>query len=160
MAVRAPIAVSGLNGFFEHGGPGFFRLMIPLCAVCYNQARRGHWIASLLGGVALFFVGANFLSMGSFARGRWESAVYVLLGVAFIFGASVILWKGIRSLSLDKLVKVVDASSGGDWMDVQFGNPDYARLVDELNGMNPETRPHRKGAPDGPNPALLLRRAK
>jgi hypothetical protein len=31
---------------------------------------------------------------------------------------------------------------------VRFGNPEYARLVDELNGMKPETRPHRKGAAD------------
>jgi hypothetical protein len=150
--VRAPIAVSGLNGFLEHGGPGFFPLMIPLCAVCHNRAGRGRWTSSFFGGVALIFVGALFLSAGGVARGRWELAVYVLLGVASVFGASVILWRGIRNLSLDKLVKVVDASSGEDWMDVQFGNPDYAHLVDELNGMNPETRPHPKGAPD-PNAA-------
>jgi hypothetical protein len=38
-----------------------------------------------------------------------------------------------------KLVKVVRANPGGDWMDVRFGNPDYARLVQELNGMTPDS---------------------
>jgi len=43
------------------------------------------------------------------------------------------LWYEINRATLAKLVKVVRASSGGDWMDVRFGNPDYARLVGELN---------------------------
>ena len=41
-----------------------------------------------------------------------------------------------------KLVKVVRANSAGDWIDVRFGNPDYARLVQELNGMTPDSRMH------------------
>jgi hypothetical protein len=71
--------------------------------------------ASVLGGVALIFIGAFFFPpAGTVARGSWEWAVRVLLFLASIFGASVILWKGIRSLSLDKLVKLEDASSGAD----------------------------------------------
>ena len=33
-------------------------------------------------------------------------------------------------------------------MDVRFGDQDYARLADELKGLNPDTRPHHKGEPD------------
>ena len=47
-----------------------------------------------------------------------------------------------------KLVRVLVASTGGDWIDVRFGNPEYAGLVDELNGVNPDIRAHRKGALD------------
>jgi len=41
-------------------------------------------------------------------------------------------------------------------MDVRFGNPDYARLVDELNGMKPDSRMHRMDAPDSKVLARLL----
>jgi hypothetical protein len=59
-----------------------------------------------------------------------------------------VLWKQVRRPSPDKLVKVVGASSRGGWIDVRFGNPDYARLVDELNGLNPKSAAKRTTAPD------------
>ena len=147
-AVRAPIAMSGgLIGFFNDN---FLRLMIPLCAACYARTRRGPlgWIGPVVVAVALIIVGTCFTTLASVARQPWELAVSVVLGLPFILGALVILWKEIRRPSPAKLVKVVRARSGGNWMDVRFGNPDYARLVDELKGMNPDSWPHRKEAPD------------
>jgi hypothetical protein len=88
------------------------------------------WIGPVAIAMALIVVGTFFFTLASVARQPWELAVSVVLGVPFILGALVILWKEIRRPSPAKLVKVVRASSGGDWMDVRFGNPDYARLVD------------------------------
>jgi hypothetical protein len=138
---------SGLIGFFN---VNFLRLMIPLCAACHARTRRGPlgWIGPPVVAIALIVVGTFFFTLASVARQPWELAVSVVLGVPFILGALVILWREIRRPSPAKLVKVVQASSGGGWMDVRFGNPDYARLVDELNGMNPDSRLHRKDAPD------------
>jgi hypothetical protein len=133
VAVRAPIAMSGgLIGFFNDN---FLRLMIPLCAACSARTRRGPfgWIGPVVIAMALIVVGTLFFTLASVARQPWELAVPVVLGVPFILGALVILWKEIRRPSPAKLVKVVRASSGGDWMDVRFGNPDYARLVDALD---------------------------
>jgi hypothetical protein len=42
----------------------------------------------------------------------------------------------LRRPTLDKLVRVVRTNSLQGWMDVRFGNADYARLVDDLNTAN------------------------
>ena len=62
------------------------------------------------------------------------------IGLCFCAPLLLMLWTELRRPSPAKLVKVVRASSPADWMEVRFGNPDYARLVDELNPDRQENR--------------------
>ncbi len=148
VAVRAPIAMSGgLIGFLNDN---FMRLMIPLCAACSARTCRGPLgsIGPVVIAMTLIIVGTLFFTGVNVARQPWESAVFVVLGVPFVLGGIVILRKEIRRPSPAKLVKVVRASSRGGWIDVRFGNPHYARLVEQLNGMNPDSRPRPEHATD------------
>jgi hypothetical protein len=45
----------------------------------------------------------------------------------------VVIRKEIRLPRPEKLVKVVRANAKQGWMDVRFGDPDYARLIADLN---------------------------
>jgi peptidoglycan/LPS O-acetylase OafA/YrhL len=132
-----PISTSpGLIGFFNDN---FLRLLIPLCSACQARVRRSR--------SALFTRVAIALVLGSIAIIAFSSAVFehatpwrvffLVLGLCFCAPLLAMLWNEMNRPTPAKLVKVVRASSGGDWMDVRFGNPDYARLVDELNGNLP-----------------------
>jgi hypothetical protein len=148
MACVAPIAMSpGLAGFLN---PRFEPFFIPLCSACHTRTRRSRLgeIAAVVVAFVCIVVGMFFCTLPSVAQAPWGSAVSVALGVAFFLGAVFVLWKQVRRPSPDKLVKVVGASSRGGWIDVRFGNPDYARLVDELNGWNPKSAAQRATAPD------------
>jgi hypothetical protein len=152
--VAEPISTSpGLIGFFNDN---FLRLLIPLCSDCQARMHRRRY--ALFGRVAIA-LGLVTLAIIAFSVALDQTipshvffaipshAFFVLLGSCFIAVLLAMLWHETRHPSAAKLVKVVEASSGGDWMDVRFGNPDYARLVDELNGMNPNSGLHRKDVP-------------
>jgi hypothetical protein len=122
----------------------FLRFTIPLCPACHARVHRGvlRLVGPVLASMTLICVGLLFSGLAHDARLPRESALYAGLSVPFYLGALVIIWKQTRRPSPAKLVRVVRWSFRGGWMDVQFGNPDYARLVGELNEMNPDSGLH------------------
>jgi len=148
VAVRVPLSMSpGLIGFLNDN---FLRLLIPLCSTCQARMRRSRsaWfgrvgIALVLGSLAIIAFSSAALEHATPSRVFWA-----ILGLCFCAPLLAMLWNEINRPTPAKLVKVVRANSAGDWMDVRFGNPDYARLVDELNEMTPDSRMHRKDTPD------------
>ena len=135
--VTVPIATSpGLIGFFNDN---FLRLMVPLCSACQARTRRSR--PALFARVAIALV-LGSIAIIAFSLAAPEHATpwrvfFLVLGVCFCAPLVAMLWNEMKSPTPAKLVKVVCASPKGDWMDVRFGNPDYARLVDELNGNLP-----------------------
>jgi hypothetical protein len=145
-AIRVPIPVSGLDGFFDHT---FFRFLIPLCSACHARMRRKKYvlygriaIAIALGVVALIaFSLAVEVSVPSHVFYVIPShPFFAILGPCCIAAILAMLWKEIKRPSDAMPVQVMQASSAGDWMEVRFGNRDYARLVEELNRIIPESR--------------------
>jgi hypothetical protein len=136
-AVTVPISTSpGPIGFFNDN---FLRLMIPLCSACQARTRRSR--SALFARVAIALV-LGSIAIIAFSSAALEPATpwrvfFLVLGVCFCAPLLAMLWNEMSRPTPTKLVKVVRASSGGDWMEVRFGNPDYARLVDELNGNLP-----------------------
>jgi hypothetical protein len=127
-AVRAPIQMSpGPIGFlFER----FVRLMIPLCSDCHTRTRtslpertRGAV------GLSLIMTGIVFVVVGL-------GVVSTILGLCCFVGGLQMVRLYLRRPTPDKLVRVVGIDPGRGWMDVRFGNSDYARLVNDLNTLN------------------------
>jgi hypothetical protein len=131
--VRTPIPMSpGLIGFLN---PRFVRLMIPLCSACHARTRRKGLgrIFRATGAIILIIVGTFFFTIASVENSLWIIALFVSLGVACSVGVLATVRRGIRRPSPAKLVKVVRANFRQGWMDVRFGNREYARLVGDLN---------------------------
>jgi hypothetical protein len=119
----------------------FISLWIPLCPVCQARVHRGilSRIGPVLAVMTLICVGILFVGLAHDARLPRESALFLGLSMPFFLGALGIIWKETRRPSPAKLVRVVRWSFRGDWMEVQFGNPEYARLVYQLNEVNPDS---------------------
>jgi hypothetical protein len=137
VAVRVPISMSpGLIGFFNDN---ILHMSIPLCYACQARMRRSR--SALFGRVAIALV-LGSMAIIAFSSAALERAqplhafFFTALGLCFSTPLLAMLWNEIKRPSAAKLVKVVRANSARDWMDVRFGNPDYARLVDELNGKH------------------------
>jgi hypothetical protein len=127
-AVRAPIRMSpGPFGFlFDR----FVRLMIPLCAACHARTRTS-LVEKTRGviGLVLIVAGTVFVLV-------WMGVVLATFGVGCFLVGSQMVRLYLRRPAPENLVRVVRANAGQSWMDVRFGNPDYARLVDDLNTSN------------------------
>jgi len=131
--VRTPIPMSpGLIGFLNDP---FVRLMIPLCSACHARTRRKGLgrIFRATGAIILIIVGTLFFTIASVENSLWIIALFVSLGVACLVGVLATVRSEIRRPSPAKLVKVVRANFRQGWMDVRFGNREYARLVGDLN---------------------------
>jgi hypothetical protein len=153
VAVEVPITVSGMEGFFDHT---FFRLLIPMCSECHIRMCQRQFALRLRVAIALVlgtFAICIALSM-AFDRPPPSHIGYMIpsrvffaiLSLCFFALLVAVLWKVITRPSA--AVKVIQANSAGDWMEVQFGNAEYARLVDELNRMKPDSGPHRNEVAD------------
>jgi hypothetical protein len=146
---RVRISISpGLLGFFNDN---FVRLLIPLCATCHGRMRRGRSalffrvvLALVLGSAAIIAFSVTVLEHSTLPR-----VLSAAIGLCFCAPLVSMLRTELRRPSPAKLVKVVRASSPADWMEVRFGNPDYARLVDELYGMSPDRQENRKPTKPG-----------
>jgi hypothetical protein len=137
VAVRAPISMSpGLIGFLNDR---FVRLLIPLCTECHARTRPDAFgfIGRATGTAILIMVGTLFFFLASTDDSPWTSLALVILGTPFFLGALAIVRNGMRRPSPEKLVNVVRANAREGWMDVRFGNPDYARLIADLNQAEP-----------------------
>jgi hypothetical protein len=66
----------------------------------------------------------------------WMGVVLATFGVGCFLVGSQMVRLYLRRPAPENLVRVVRANAGQSWMDVRFGNPDYARLVDDLNTSN------------------------
>ena len=85
------------------------------------------------GAIILIIVGTLFFTIASVENSLWIIALFVSLGVACLVGVLATVRIEIRRPSPAKLVKVVRANFRQGWMDVRFGNREYARLVGDLN---------------------------
>jgi len=135
VAFRAPIQMSpGPIGFlFDR----FVRLMIPLCSVCHARTRTS-LLESIggVGGIALIVIGTIALVAAGSSRANWVDVVPAIFGVGCVLAGLRMVRRYLRRPRPEELVKVVRTNAGQGWMDVRFGNPDYARLVDDLNTSN------------------------
>jgi len=132
-AATAPISMSpGLLGFLNER---FTRLMIPLCSACHSRTSRNPlvFVARTAGAIFLIIVGTLFFTLASVEKASWITALPVGLGVACLVGSLSLMRTEIRRPTPARLVKVVRVNSRQGWMDVRFGNREYARLVGELN---------------------------
>jgi hypothetical protein len=138
LAVRAPISMSpGLIGFLNDR---FVRLQIPLCSACHAQARDSALasVSRIAGLIVLILVGTVFFALAGTEHRAWSSVGFATVAILFCLGALVLFWNEIHRLSPEKLVTVVRANAKQGWMDVRFGNPDYARLIADLNTSKAE----------------------
>ena len=127
-AVRVPISTSpGLLGWFNDN---FLRLLIPLCSECQARMRRSVYAQFGRLAIALaFFSLAGIAFALAFDQTMLPRVFFTILGLCFSVPLVAMLWNETKRPSAAKLVKVVRASCAGNWMEVRFGNPDYARLV-------------------------------
>jgi hypothetical protein len=133
VAAQAPIPMSpGLIGFVNDR---FVRLLIPLCSECHARTRRDAFgfVGRAIGTTILIMAGTLLFFLASTDDSPWSSLALVSLATPFYLGAMAIVRNGIRRPSPEKLVKVERANARQGWMDVRFGNPDYARLMADLN---------------------------
>jgi hypothetical protein len=133
VSAQAPIPMSpGLIGFLNDR---FVRLLIPLCSECHARTGRDAFgfVGRAIGTTVLIMVGTLVFFLASTDDSRWSALALAVLGIPFYLGALAIVRNGIRRPSPEKLVKVVRANARQGWMDVRFGNADYARLIADLN---------------------------
>jgi hypothetical protein len=145
-AATAPISMSpGLLGFFN---PNFTRLMIPLCLACHARTKRNPlgFVARFAGLLLLIMVGTLFFTLATVEKVSWITALPVGLGGACLVGCLALVRSEIRRPTPDRLVKVVRANSRQGWMDVRFGNREYARLVAAVNQQVTRSLPVRDDA--------------
>jgi hypothetical protein len=141
VARRVEIPMS--PGLLGHLDPGYEGLPIPFCSECLDRTRtraQGPARALLIG--FLIFVAAGVLitvcTTGDMRKD--ERPQMLLIGgtglalVGFVFWWS---WKRIRCPAHDRLVKVLRLNGRQGWIEVQFGNPEYARLVADLLSAGP-----------------------
>jgi hypothetical protein len=95
-------------------------------------------VSRIAGLIVLILMGTVFFALAGTEHSAWSSVGFAILGILFFLGASVLFWNEIHRLSPEKLVRVERANVKQGWMDVRFGNPDYARLIADLNTSNPE----------------------
>jgi len=132
--VRARIPMSpGPVGFlFDR----FVRLMIPLCSACHARTRTSLWGSIKgVGGIALIVIGTIALVEAGSSRASWVDVVPAIFGVGCVLAGLRMVRSYLRRPRPEGLVKVVRTNDRQGWMDVRFGNSDYARLVDDLNTM-------------------------
>ena len=125
--VRVPIPMSpGPIGFlFDR----LVRLMIPLCAACHARTKTSLLEIQAVVGLGLIVTGIILVVV-------WMGVVLAAIGVVSVLVGLQTVRLHLRRPTTDKLVRVVRTNSGQGWMDVRFGNSDYARLVDDLNAWN------------------------
>jgi hypothetical protein len=126
----------------SRGLPGFFdlrTLRLPLCKSCLTRTRRGSlglysWVVAA--GLLIFWVFTALVVPRSEMLTVMVASGIFLCPVALI--ASAVGWKEMRRTAAAKLVQVVELDTNEGWMDVRFGNQDYARLAAELCCLGPD----------------------
>jgi hypothetical protein len=130
-----PINASrGLLGFFD-----LRTVRLPLCTRCLARTRRGSlglcsWVVAA--GLLFFWVFTALVVPRSEMLSVMVAAGILFCPIALI--ALAVGWREICRTALAKLVQVVDLDSNEGWMDVRFGNQDYARLAAELRCLEPD----------------------
>lgn len=120
-------ASPGLLGFFAPR-----RLLLPLCADCHRRTRRGPGglYGGVVAGVMVFIMVITALVVPPSERVAALVGMGVFLCPIGLMGL-VVGWRGMRRPALGKLVQVVELDLREGWMEMRFGNQDYARLVAE-----------------------------
>jgi hypothetical protein len=125
------------KGFAGASGGGFVLLGrvfgFPLCAACHARTSwsGGSWVKAFVAGILLLMAGVT--SVGFLDRpkdGVWWGIWSASSWIAFL---GVVIWGVMRDSSPSQLAKVARVNTSEDWAEVRFGNPDYARLVSDLN---------------------------
>ena len=124
-SVRAPIPMSpGPVGFFYDR---FVRLMIPLCSDCHARTTRSV-LENTLGVVALGLIVTGIVFVVD-----WMGVVPATFGLGCFLVGLKMVGSYLRHPTPYKLARVVQTNEGQGWMDVRFGNSDYARLAEDMN---------------------------
>jgi hypothetical protein len=136
VAQRVQISMS--PGLLGRINPRYEGLPIPLCGACLARTRtRNQWppLAPLFGFLMLM---AAFMLIAACTsddiKGNERLKMLLIGGISLPLSGCVLWWNGkrIRRPTYDRLVKVVRLTGRQGWMEVQFGNPEYARLMTDV----------------------------
>jgi hypothetical protein len=111
-------------------------IVVPFCAGCRARIARAKLksLAWAVPGGITGFSGFFFLLLGCLGR----EAVLIVIGMVCALVTLAIAWGERRVPSVGRLVQVVRSNATEGWMEVRFGNQEYARLVAELNKVGCE----------------------
>jgi hypothetical protein len=126
---KAGIEVSpqSITNFFRPA-----RVPVPICAVCRTRLVRS-WLATLAWAVVAgmpAFLGFFLLLVGCFDP---QARPLILVGLILTLPAWAVAWRERHRSSVAKLVRLVRVNGREGWMEMRFGNREYAQLAARLN---------------------------